>query len=72
MPKVTNRRVDKAAELMRLLQNGPSFSNLDFKLSNKAPHIIASDGTKLWLNSWVIPLVKELVPELKEKREQNG
>jgi len=63
MPKVTDTRKHKAAELMRLLKDGPSLSIIgqDAMTAEEAER-----GYKQWAKSWVIPLAKKLVPELKE------
>jgi hypothetical protein len=62
--KVTGTRKQKAAELLRILRNGPSLN---------IP--VAEDEVHEWLDTWVIPKVKELVPELKhlitDKLEDN-
>ena len=67
-----NTRKDKAQELMRLLTKGPSMSLAVFgcgpnhrRLTNQEEADINSK-ISLWHDTWVIPLVKALVPELKE------
>ena len=65
MPKVTGTRKHKARELERLIKKGPSLTeNYD-----GSPYCSdqAMRDTKLWLNSWVKPLIDELVPELRKK-----
>ena len=69
MPKVTDRRIDKANELLRMLERGPATS---FDIFDKFPtDLEINKNYKLWAKSWIIPLVKELVPELKKKRSQD-
>ena len=63
MPKCTNTRKDKSTELMRLLNDGPSLGKIG---QNTLTTEEAEDGYRIWAQSWVIPLVKKLVPELKE------
>jgi hypothetical protein len=66
--KMTRRQ--RASELMRLLQKGPSFSSLDFGLpGDKAPEAVARK-TQLWLDTWVTPLVASLVPECADLQER--
>jgi hypothetical protein len=64
MPKVINTRKQKAAELLERLESGPSFSDVavPFTTDEAAMHY------RVWSSSWIIPIVKELVPELKEKK----
>lgn len=56
-------RKQKIAELQRLLKEGPSL----------APHDTSEDAmrvTKLWLRTWVEPLVDDLVPELRKQQDK--
>ena len=60
-------RKQKAAELMKLIEDGPilsSFTVDEFTTEE------AQAQTRLWLASWVRPLVEDLVPELKEPRHR--
>jgi hypothetical protein len=61
-------RKDKAAELLRLVTEGPCFSPLCFQGSDagRPPHEVSTEATRRWLDSWVKPLVEELVPELRK------
>ena len=59
-------RKQKAEELMRLVKNGPSLHSFYGKYTPEE----AMGSTKLWLSSWVEPLVRELVPELRERGER--
>lgn len=63
MPKVHNTRKEKAAELWKLINNGPHFSLLATYNADEA-----SSQAKSWLEAWVVPLVLELVPELRRKK----
>lgn len=67
MPKVYDTRKQKAAELLRLVEQGPSFSHWNYA-ERKHPESTAKAHFKVWSESWVIPLVKELVPELRVKK----
>jgi hypothetical protein len=72
MPKTTDTRKHKVAELLRLLRNGPSYNeNFDDTPFTAAQ---AAREFKLWSESWVLPVVHELVPELhvKKKRIKNA
>jgi hypothetical protein len=70
MPKVHDTRKQKAKELLRMVTNGPSFS-LDFPFSSpeRDKYLkLAEKDYRLWSSSWIIPKLKELIPELKEKQ----
>lgn len=69
MPKVTDRRIDKSKELLKRLENGPAYflDTLTTRDNDKAEKE-ALQAYKRWSQSWIIPLVKELVPELREKK----
>lgn len=54
--KVNNTRKQKAAELLRTLEQGP---HLDCGRDD------ADRQVRTWLETWIIPRVKELVPELR-------
>lgn len=53
-------RKQRADELMRRLERGPSFGHWQFTPAE------AEARTRLWIDTWIIPIVKSLVPELKE------
>ena len=56
-------REQKAAELLDMLERGPSLGFVGRPLTKEE----AENKTRLWLKSWIIPLAKQLVPELKVK-----
>lgn len=64
MPKIHNTRRQKASELIKRLERGPIFDE-----PYEKPWNDDRDGFpaqyKLWCESWIIPAVKELVPELR-------
>jgi hypothetical protein len=62
MPKVTRKQ--KAVELRCRLENGPAFG---FPGQEFTPEIAARDF-RIWCNSWILPVVDELVPELRKKK----
>lgn len=64
MPKFFDRRIDKAKELLERLERGPSFSDMAVEFTVKE----AQEQFRLWCSTWIIPDVKELIPELKEKK----
>lgn len=66
MPRVTNLRKHKVAELLKLLEEGPSLSDIGLREPYTPER--AMDGARLWLHSWVRPLVQQLVPELRKKK----
>jgi hypothetical protein len=63
--KIHDTRKEKAATLLDRVTKGPSFS-LGFPQS---PHVActaeAQEAYRRWADTWILPLVKELVPELK-------
>jgi hypothetical protein len=61
MPKVTDTRKNKAKTLVELLETGP------VSLNDKTG--CDKESFNLWCRSWVLPLVRELVPELKPPRK---
>jgi hypothetical protein len=67
MPKVTGTRKQKATELLARLQRGPSFCYKDF--GAVPTEEMVSQDTHCWLDTWIIPVVKELIPELKKPKE---
>lgn len=66
MPKVIGTRKQKAEELLKMLTEGPSFSK-PFPFEGEFTIEEATRQFKLWSESWIIPVVKELVPELRKK-----
>lgn len=58
-------RKERAADLMQMLDRGPSLGFPTEVLSKPE----AEARVRNWLRSWIIPNVKRLVPELKEKRD---
>lgn len=64
MPKVEGTRKQKAKELLDRLTRGPSYSDIGRAFNVEE----ASSQYKMWAESWIIPEVLALVPELKVKR----
>ena len=63
MPKVTNTRAQRAKDLLNMLKNGPSFSVMDFN-GVTHPYKMAEQAYRRWAESWILPELEELVPEL--------
>jgi hypothetical protein len=55
MPKVTDRRIDKAMELLRMLEDGPSTS-FDIFHQTKPTDAEINRQYKLWAKTWVLRL----------------
>jgi hypothetical protein len=71
MPKVEHTRRQRAAELEAMIKNGPAFS--DPTMFGGAPLTVeeVTAQYKRWAETWVLPEVTALVPELKPvTREQ--
>lgn len=69
MPKIHDTRKEKAKELLRMATNGPSFSMGFPENSPERDQYLkmAQDDYRRWSQSWILPKLKELIPELKEK-----
>jgi hypothetical protein len=65
MPKVTGTKKQRAIELLRLLEEGPSFPSIDGPLSDPKAAAAAEELYRLWSRSWVLRDLRELVPELR-------
>lgn len=66
MPKCTNTRQQRAAQLLRRLETGPAFSS-PFDGSNFTPET-AKNKYKLWVDTWILDELVDLIPELKRKK----
>lgn len=66
MPKVKNTRKQRAEQLVELLQKGPAFLEEKERAagSGDEPHDLKWRYV-LWVNTWVMPELRDLVPELK-------
>lgn len=64
----------RAAELMRLATGGPStswvFSELPDTKAMRHAEEYAAESYRIWSQTWLLPLLRELVPELKEPSAQ--
>lgn len=69
MPKVHGTRKEKALELQRRLQDGPSFSGSRFMDEPFTPEM-AKAQYKLWSSTLILGDLSELVPELKRKKSE--
>lgn len=59
-------RKQRALELLRTLRNGPAFSSAWGILRDREFDLeAAKEDYRLWAHSWIIPVLLELVPELK-------
>ena len=67
MPKVTNTRKQRANELLERLKRGPSLSAHRMGMHSARE---AEAQVKIWLGSWVIHEVIDLVPELRRARNK--
>lgn len=68
MPKTTGTRKQRAAELLRRVKDGPCITSYAF-----TPEIdeIWKRHYKLWADSWIVPALHELVPELRPEKDSN-
>ena len=64
----------KARELLSRLESGPSFSHWNFA-ERQDPEKTALEDYKIWTQSWVIPVLKELLKKdlaPRNKKEVNA
>ncbi len=72
MPRVTDTRKARAAELQKRATSGPDFG-LTFStadLTDQQKQILERelrDRYRLWAESWLLPPIKSLVPELRQE-----
>lgn len=64
MPKVTNTRRQRANQLLERLERGPSLSTHRIGMSSARE---AEAQVKIWLRSWIVHEVIDLVPELRQR-----
>jgi len=68
MPKILGTRKQKAAVLLKRLQNGPTFSGFGFTGVTVEQAIEeASAQFRRWSASWVLEDLKALIPELRRE-----
>jgi len=67
MPKVDGTRKQRAAELLKRLENGPAFSSTFGALADKNAANEARDTYQLWAKTWVLGELRDLVPELRNQ-----
>lgn len=66
MPKVANTKKIKAEKLLRTLEDGPHPMPIR---PGENPEQWFRDNCRIWLNSWIIPEVKRLIPELRRPKQ---
>lgn len=70
MPKVTNRRINKARILLARATNGPTMDLTFFFHDAMTPQLRKlieahyKQSYRMWSETWIIPQIKELLPEL--------
>lgn len=69
MPKVTHTRTVRSEQLLERLKRGPALNHI--MTSDAFTPEQARQSVMLWLNTWVIPEVEDLIPELR-KRQTKG
>lgn len=66
VPRLIDTRKQRAAELVKLATAGPDFSALGRKLETPDDFgDYARETYTLWARSWLLPLIRQLVPELR-------
>lgn len=73
MPKVRNTRRQRAALLLQKLTHGPSWGTLppEAVLSDRAAEE-ATRQYRSWVQSWILPEVRDLLPELRAAAKKAG
>jgi hypothetical protein len=64
MPKTSNTRKQRAAELLKKLTNGPAFDETPGRPLSLDE---IKSQYRIWSESWILDELKELVPELRER-----
>lgn len=67
MGKVRNTRKQRAAELLNRLEHGPAWHTFTLPHEMLSEHE-ATRQFRIWSLTWIVPVLKELVPELKEAK----
>lgn len=70
MPKTTDTRKQRAANLFRLLEHGPYFSK-----SPAEGHFTAEEAHRqyvIWTDAWVMNELQDLIPELRLDKKNKG
>ena len=68
MPRVTNTKKQRATQLLERLARGPAMRSVIGPLSDTAVAEAAQASYQLWVKTWVLPEVRELVPELRNSK----
>lgn len=63
----TNTKGRRAAELLRMVRNGPSLSGT-FEPNGLFTPAAAKREVLIWLRSWIEPAIIDLVPQLKDTK----
>ena len=63
MPKINGTRKQRAAELFERLKRGPVFYGIG------PIHDDPKDIYKRWSETWILQDVRDLIPELKDRRK---
>lgn len=68
MPKITNTRKQRASELLARLERGPHFDSNPDGTSYTPGN--AQEQYQLWVNSWIIGELIDLIPELRQMEKE--
>lgn len=73
MPKTMNTKKQHAKELMEILERGPAFYSPYLETgSDGGPEefdvLVAKRQFHIWCRTWIIPVVKRLIPELRKEK----
>jgi hypothetical protein len=73
MPKTHNTLKQQAVELLRMVERGPSFSDPTmFGRKWTDDGETPADQYKRWSDSYIVPKLLRLVPQLKSKQPNDG
>lgn len=70
MPRVHNLRRHRARELLELATRGPALDGPFVLGGNKKLQKEIQDLYRIWSESWLLPKLHDLVPELREQSQR--
>lgn len=68
MPKVRNTRRQRAVVLIERLIEGPATFDYPGQYLGQSE---VFESYQRWVNSWILPEIRDLVPELRKKKDRS-
>jgi len=69
MPKITNTKKQRAEELFKRLKRGPQMVPLiceELPKTEKEMEQFFKENYNIWIETWILPEIKNLIPQLKK------